>query len=174
MTKFYFVRHGEPDWYINERYNFKGHGRDLVPLTDKGIQQAKEAAKILRQTNTQLILTSPYTRTMHTAAILSKELNIEIKVEIDLREWQPDLTYEYDTYDEFMKLSMEYEKCKGEYPEGEKKKWESRRDLKSRVEAVLDRFLEYKEVIVVCHEKVIKTQFNNELIEHCNILELIK
>ncbi len=38
MTTFYLVRHGEPDWEINEKYKLKGHDRDLVPLTQLGIQ----------------------------------------------------------------------------------------------------------------------------------------
>lgn len=37
-----------------------------------------------------MILSSPYTRALQTAAILSRELNIDLQVEFDLREWQPD------------------------------------------------------------------------------------
>lgn len=174
MTKFYMVRHGEPDWYANEKYKFKGHGRDLVPLTDKGVRQAKEAAEILKQKGGELIIASPYTRTMETAAIISRILDIEMKVEIDLREWQPDLTYEYETYNEFMVLSEEYENCKGIYPEGENKKWETKKVLKQRVDHVLDKYLGYKSIIVVCHEKVIGTQEDNKIAKFCEIIELMK
>jgi broad specificity phosphatase PhoE len=65
----------------------KGHGRDLVPLTDNGIAQAKAAARDPRIGRSEIILSSPYTRALHTAAIVSMELGIDIKVEHDLREW---------------------------------------------------------------------------------------
>lgn len=174
MTKFYLIRHGEPDWYINECYKFKGHGRDLVPLTDKGVNQAKEAAILLKDKHAQLIITSPYTRTMQTAAILARELDLELRVEVDLREWQPDLTYEYETYEEFTELCEEFEKYKGEYPVNEQKKWETQKALEQRVNNVFNRYKTYDEVIVVCHEKVIKTQIEDELVDHCKMIEIIR
>lgn len=45
MTLFYLIRHGEPQWDINEQYQLKGHGRDLVPLTDRGANQVYLTAK---------------------------------------------------------------------------------------------------------------------------------
>lgn len=174
MTTFYMVRHGEPDWLANEKYKFKGHGRDLVPLTNKGRNQAKDTAIVLKNKKAEVIIVSPYTRSMQTAAILSKELGLEMIVEVDLREWQPDLTYEYQTYEEFIQLCEEYEKYKGEYPIGDKKKWETKTILKSRVDEVLKRYLNYKEVIVVAHEMVIKTQVDNGIVNHCELIEYIK
>lgn len=174
MTTFYMVRHGEPDWLANEKYGFKGHGRDLVPLTNKGIEQAKQTAASLKNKKVDLIVASPYTRTMQTAAILSKELGIDMTVEVDLREWQADLTYEYQTFDEFTQLCEEYEKYKGEYPEGDTKRWETKTTLKDRVDGVLKKYLNYKEVIIVAHEKVIKTQVNNGIVNHCDLIEIVK
>lgn len=174
MTKFYMVRHAEPDWMANEKYNFKGHGRDLVPLTNKGIEQAKHTAALLTDKKAELMIVSPYTRTMQTAAILSKQLGLELAVEVDLREWQPDLSYEYQTYEEFEQLCKDYEKHNGEYPLGDKKVWEAKSNLQKRVDEVLKKYLNYKEVIVVAHEKVIKTQVKNELVNHCEIIEVIK
>ncbi|MGL6174032.1 MAG: histidine phosphatase family protein [Cellulosilyticaceae bacterium] len=174
MTKFYMVRHGEPDWYANEKYKFKGHGRDLVPLTDKGIIQAKKAAEVLKLKGGELIIASPYTRTMQTGSIISRILDIEMKVEIDLREWQPDLTYEYETYYEFMVLCQEYEKYQGIYPKGKDKKWETKKMLKRRVDQVLEKYLDYSSIIVVCHEKVIGTQYDNKIAEFGEVIELIK
>ncbi|WP_379138350.1 histidine phosphatase family protein [Paenibacillus sp. sgz500958] len=62
MTTFYFIRHGEPDWKLNEQYKLRGHGRDLVPLTLKGIEQVYEAAQDERLRKAQIIVSSPYTR----------------------------------------------------------------------------------------------------------------
>lgn len=174
MTTFYLVRHGEPDWDMNEIYKFKGHGRDLVALTNKGKEQAKVAANLLQTKKAQIIITSPYTRTMQTAAILSRELGIDMEVEVDLREWQPDLTFEYKSYDEFMILCDEYDKNQGIALEDEKQKWETQKALQDRVDFVLNKYLEYDRVIVVAHEKVIKTQATNILIEHCEVIEIKK
>ena len=44
MTKFYLVRHGQPDYsYVDER-GFKGQGRDFAPLTKLGEEQANLAS----------------------------------------------------------------------------------------------------------------------------------
>lgn len=91
MTQFYLIRHGEPQWDINEQYKLKGHGRDLVPLTNEGINQVYLTAKDVRLKEADIIVSSPYPRALQTDAILSKELGLEILVEFDLREWQPDL-----------------------------------------------------------------------------------
>lgn len=174
MTKFYMVRHGEPEWETNEKYKFKGHGRDLVGLTNRGIEQVKSTVQLFKEKSPQLIIASPYTRTMQTAAILSKGLQIDIQVEIDLREWQPDLTYEYSTYEQFMRLQKEYEKFKGIYPIGQEKKWECKKDLKDRIDNVLNKYLNYNEIVVVCHEKVIKTQGEYNNLEFCQVIEIVK
>lgn len=174
MTTFYMVRHGEPDWFANEAYEFRGHGRDLVPLTHKGIVQAKHTATLLKDKKAELIIVSPYTRTMQTAAIISRKLDLDMVVEVDLREWQPDLTYEYRTFDEFLVLCKEFDEYNGEYPIGESKRWETQGALQDRVDNVLKKYLKYENVIVVAHEKVMRTQANNALIEHCELIEVNK
>ena len=35
------IRHGEPDYTVVTERKFKGHGRDLAQLTEKGIRQAE-------------------------------------------------------------------------------------------------------------------------------------
>ncbi|MFD2875730.1 histidine phosphatase family protein [Paenibacillus rhizoplanae] len=69
MTQFYLIRHGEPQWVINEQYKLKGHGRDLVPLTASGVNQVFLAARDERLRDADLIVSSPYTRALQTAAI---------------------------------------------------------------------------------------------------------
>lgn len=91
------IRHGEPDYTpCNDRL-FIGHGKDLCPLTDKGIEQAKEVALNPLLAGAQIILSSPYTRALQTAAYIATAVRLDIKVEVDLREWQPDLTFLYKT-----------------------------------------------------------------------------
>lgn len=174
MTKFYLVRHGEPDWAINEKYRLKGHGRDLPPLTEAGINQVKDTAKDSRIRNSEIIITSPYTRTMHTTAIISKETGIDIAVEFDLREWQPDLSYQFDTLTELKRLTEDYNLHNGIYPEGQVRQWESKDMMKARMDAVLEKYKIYSHVTVVTHRMLISTQIAHDDIAHCAIVEVLR
>ena len=174
MTIFYLIRHGEPAWDINEKYKLKGHGRDLVQLTQIGIEQVNKTSKEERLKNAQIILSSPYTRALQTAAILSKELQLEIQVEFDLREWQPDLTFQFDSMERLNELVNEFNKHNGEYPEEETRLWESKSMMKARVEEVLNRYLNYDYVIAVGHGMIFRTQCEVEEIPHASIIEYNK
>ncbi|WP_025688111.1 histidine phosphatase family protein [Paenibacillus zanthoxyli] len=171
MTLFYLIRHGEPDWQINEHYKLKGHGRDLAPLTSRGILQVYDTSKDPRLRKAELIISSPYTRAMQTSAILSKELSLDIAVELDLREWQPDLTFEYDSLERLNQLVQDYERCGGMYPPGETRLWESKTMLKSRMDSVLRKYSEHEVVIVVGHGMAFRTQVEREDIPCASITE---
>jgi broad specificity phosphatase PhoE len=174
MTLYYLIRHGEPEWDLNERYKLRGHGRDLVPLTPNGINQAYETAKDARLKTAQIILSSPYTRALQTAAILSKELQIELQVEFDLREWQPDLSYQYNTLEQLKELGSDYDKHNGVYPPGETRLWESKPAMKERVDRVIEKYQDYDCVIVVGHGMAFRTQYDVDDIPHASIIEYIK
>jgi uncharacterized phosphatase len=94
VTIFFLIRHGETDWSLNDMYQLKGEYRDLPSLTPIGIKQTVDLSKDIRLEKAEFILSSPYTRALQTAAILSKNINLDITVEYDLREWQPDLNLE--------------------------------------------------------------------------------
>jgi broad specificity phosphatase PhoE len=175
MTQFYLVRHGEPQWDINELYKLKGHGRDLVPLTPRGVKQVYVAAKDERLQTAELIVSSPYPRALQTAAILSKELGLEIVVEFDLREWQPDLTFEYDSMKKLKELGDDYDRHQGIYPLGETKLWESKQSVKNRMEKVIDKYLDYRNVIVTGHGMAFRALIGEvEDIPHASIIEYSK
>ena len=127
---FYFVRHGEPDDRERNTGIFQGFGVHLAPLTERGAAQIKETAKDPRLLGTDLILCSPYTRAVQTAAILLKELNIEIKIETDLHEWLANKTYHYETA----------KKAFREYPSQTQKPWENALSIKNRVLNALNRY----------------------------------
>lgn len=174
MTTFYLIRHGEPDWEINQTYKLKGHGRDLVPLTSKGIEQVYQSAKDERLQKAQLILSSPYTRALQTAAILSKELRLEIQVEFDLRKWQPDLSFQYDSLEQLSELGKDYDLNQGIYPVGETRLWESKEMMKQRMDGIIEKYLNYDYVIITGHGMAFRTQVKVGEIAHASIMEYKK
>jgi broad specificity phosphatase PhoE len=151
LTQFYFIRHGEQDWDIIKKYDLKGQAIDLIPLTEKGIEQAKKVAKDPRICRSDVIICSPYTRALQTASIISKETGIDLNVEFDLREWQSDLAFDYDSKDQLLELWHDYMEHNGVYPQGKQKPWETKDNLKKRINSVLERYTNYSNVIVVAH-----------------------
>lgn len=155
MTTFYLIRHGEPTYTYVESKGFTGHGRDLGPLTPAGIEQLKARAKDPRLSGCELILASPYTRALQSAAVLSKELGIDLIVEVDLHEWLSDRTFQ--SRGESISLFKDFTLHNGIYPENEEKRWEEKRSIQARVEKVLSHYLDLDKVIVVCHRTIVQT-----------------
>ena len=175
MTQFLFVRHGETCYKEVDERGFVGQGRSLAKLTELGINQIKEIVKDDRLRNVDLIISSPYTRALQSAAILSKDLNIELDVEIDLHEWVPDIVhYNYKTSEDCFELGRDYDLNNGVYPKDEVKVWESKESMKKRMDSVLEKYIGYSKVIVVCHGMIIRTQKNQEIIKNGEIIEFIK
>ncbi|MBU3106302.1 histidine phosphatase family protein [Clostridium gasigenes] len=171
MTQFYFIRHGEQDWDIVEKHNLKGQAIDLIPLTQNGINQANRAAKDIRICGSDIIICSPYTRALQTASIISKNTGIDLSVEFDLREWQSDLTFDYDSKGQLIELWHDYLLHNGVYPQGEVKPWETKENLKKRINSVLIKYSNYSKVIVVAHAEIFASLISTDEILHCSILE---
>ena len=84
MGHFYFVRHGESLWNVENKIC----GATDIDLTEKGFQQAEQAAEnILRQQlKIDMILASPLKRAYHTAQVISERTGIPLKAEPRLTE----------------------------------------------------------------------------------------
>ncbi|HEX2946499.1 MAG TPA: histidine phosphatase family protein [Clostridia bacterium] len=172
MTTFYLIRHGKHDYDAVKDKNFIGHGLELAPLTEEGVQQAIECCNDERLKDCDMIISSPYTRTMQTSAILSKNLNIDFRVEVDLREHELDLTYRVKSFDELKQIAIEEQKYNGlENPSGTYN-WETRASVRERVMDVLKRYINYKKVIVVTHGMVIHCMTEKVGIQNCSIHEI--
>ena len=74
--KFYFIRHGETDFNKEKRYT----GLYDISLNKKGIEQVNQALYLLNEQNISVIYSSPLKRALETATIISKYLNIPIKI----------------------------------------------------------------------------------------------
>ena len=108
MSTFYLIRHGKPDYTYGDTHGFIGQGHDLAPLQKDKIKDVIETSKDIRLKNAQIIVSSPYTRALQTASIISKETGLDIVVEPDIREWQPDLTYQYKNSEEMHEYYNDY------------------------------------------------------------------
>ncbi len=172
MTSFFLIRHGETNWSLNDKYNLKGGHRDFPSLTTIGINQAEEVSSDPRLKKAELILSSPYTRAMQTAAIISKNTGLNILVEYDLREWQPDLNLGVNDLIQLEDIIEDYNSNYGEYPIGVTRSWESKTSLKNRAKNVLNKYIKYDYVVVVTHEQLIKTWIDLDKIDFCRIYEL--
>lgn len=153
MSTFYLIRHGKPDYTYGDTHGFIGQGHDFAPLKQDSINEVLATSKDERLKNAKIIVSSPYTRALQTASIISKETGIDIVVEPDIREWQPDLTYQYKNSEEIMNYYKDYVKNNGVYPNNEKRKWETKEQLKNRALSVIHKYKEkYDTIIIVAHK----------------------
>lgn len=76
MNTFYLVRHAHSAWSPDENR----------PLSDQGLADANRVADILQQFPISMIFSSPYQRARQTITPLAALLDIDVKIEPDLRE----------------------------------------------------------------------------------------
>lgn len=153
---FYFVRHGKADYSKRNTKIYQGFGVNLSKLSEEGISQIKETAKDDRLKDADIIICSPYTRAVQTAAILSKELDIDIAIETDLYEWLANKNFICEDDKTAEKAYEEYENNHGEYPDRKDMVWESALSIKERVLGVLNKYSSYKKVVIACHGMMIQ------------------
>lgn len=162
------IRHGKPDYAPVDEKGFIGHGRSMAPLTEEGVHQAEVAADNTMLAGVQLIVSSPYTRALQTAAIISRKTGIPLTVEIDLREWEPDQTYQYNG-EESRVLHQDFSACKGVWPEGETRRWEQIDGIIRRIDPVFRTYYErgYGKIAVVAHGGVIRRLTGQGIVPYC-------
>ncbi len=172
MTKFYLTRHAEPDWSIADVKGLRGLQIEFCPLSQKGIKQSVQIATNPVLKNVEIIISSPYTRALQTAAIISRELGLPLIVEYNLHEWIPDLQLRYTKDELFNKIIKDFKKHNEESSKGIRRNWESMSSVSYRVRKVLERYLRYSEVIAVCHGVVINSQVEGVKLSYGEIVEL--
>lgn len=82
MTTIYLTRHGQTEWNLEKR--LQGHGNS--PLTEFGINRAKELSNRIKGIDIDIIYTSPIERAYKTAFIVKGDKDIEVKVHEGLKE----------------------------------------------------------------------------------------
>lgn len=97
MIKVYMLRHGETAWNADgNRYC----GRTDLPLNEKGISQAEETRRLIKNIDFDGIFSSPLKRAYQTAVIAAGNKNVKTEerlIEVDFGRW------EGKTREEFMK-----------------------------------------------------------------------
>ena len=80
--KIWILRHGETDWNVL----WKMQGQTDIPLNEKGIAQAKEAAERLKSERVDAIYSSPLSRAYETARIIAEPHGLQIVTDDRLKE----------------------------------------------------------------------------------------
>ena len=148
----YVVRHGETEWNaIN-----KVLGRTDIPLNDRGIEQAEEIARSLKDVKIDVFLCSPLSRARQTADAISGETGMPYKTDDRLIE------HDFGVFEGVNRFDAEYQKAKREYfvryPGGE-----SFFDLAARVYPLIKE-LEGKNALLVTHGgicRIIRSYFED-------------
>lgn len=160
MAIFYLIRHGKTDYSEQNQKIYQGFGVHLSPLDAEGVQEIQQTAKDKRLCGASIILSSPYTRAVQTAAILSKALQIDIAIETDLHEWLANKNYVYEDDERAEAHYREFVQFRGVYPADQACQWEDVRTIRNRVLPVLARYRHYSKVIVACHGMLIQSLCN--------------
>ena len=150
MLKLIVTRHAESEWNSVGRYQ----GLLDPDLTERGREQAKRLAEVLKNERIDALFSSPLKRTLHTAKIIGEALGSEPKkedriIEINHGVWSGLLVEEVKKrYPEDFELWLK-EPHKVKFPEGE-----SLEDVFNRVKDFLDDILKNyneKTVAIVSH-----------------------
>lgn len=172
--KVYLVRHSEPDFKQVDQAGYVGYGRNLTRLTAKGIQIAQKAATNPIFDQVQMMLISPYTRTMETALEISKQHpTIPTQVELLLHEWRPDKTGRVLTGYPQVKAAYE-DYLHNTHHSG--LNYETGDEVIARIVSVLDQYKDkYDTIACITHGQVIRRMMGINMktqIPYCGIYRL--
>lgn len=153
MSKLILIRHGETQANKNKVF----FGWQDIPLNENGINQAKQALKILKKYKYEYIYSSPLSRAIETAKIVNYQ-NYDIIVNENLKEMNfgifEGLTYKEacNLYPSESKIALEnwenYNFINGESP----------KELQNRVMKFLKEVMDYKnDIVIVSHWGVISS-----------------
>ncbi len=156
MTIFYLIRHGETSWKTEEIINAHARLKNHAPLTKRGVDQLIDTSKDKRLLEAELIISSPYTRALQSAAILSRKLDKDLVVEYNLHEWLLDKYFRRKDINEMNSIIQDFYQNRGIHNKESDIVWESAQSVKHRVEKVMSKYKEYDKVILVCHQMIIK------------------
>ena len=151
------MRHGEPAYdnsasilHTNRRLH-----KDAVCLTNSAITKCETASIAIAKYNPDIVITSPYSRALHTAHILSYNLSVPLFVENDLREWDTEISIQEHGKELYKNLLEEMTLCNGVHSLDCTFEWESIDLMVERFYNVIEQYRKYNTIVVVSHKMLI-------------------
>lgn len=181
MTTIYLTRHGQTEWNLEKR--LQGHGNS--PLTEFGLNRAKELSKRIKEIDIDTIYTSPIERAYKTACIVKGDKDIEVKVHEGLKEMNFG-DYEGKITEEVMKENPDWDisaimrgNLEMRAPNGE-----TLGEVRERVNSAMREIIkenEEKNILIVAHGITLKAimaffndqEANNEVMEQASLTKVI-
>lgn len=173
--KVYLIRHSEPTYTQVNAAGLRGYGRELGQLTEHGIQIAQQRAHDPLFKDVQLLLSSPYTRTLQTGLEIVRFNDLPLKVELNLREWQPDVTGKRtDTDAEASAAYQVYQQYPNQRPSDAPLPYETVPELRARVLNVFKQYQTqgYQCIACVTHGELIHQLVPGGDLDFCDVREL--
>lgn len=153
MTKLVLVRHGEPDYSFLNQKELANTKPEWAFLSEKGIEQAIEAANDPKLWDGDILLSSPLANSLQTASIIAERNNLSVRGEIGLHEW-----LSRKNYLNSRSYAKDYKKAVYEFlaqKNSNNSEYESLEHVRLRALQVLKNYLLYEKVIAVTHSGVI-------------------
>lgn len=168
MTQIYLVRHAQPDYAPVDSRGWPGMATDAAPLTSEGLQQAEGVADLLSGIGATYLVSSPFTRALHSAAIIGHRLALGVRVDYDLRDWLPESTGSWRGIGDVRRAQAELDEYDGEWPEGIVRAWEPLSAVRARARAALARHTVSTDgpVLAITHAMVIRALTGERETEH--------
>ncbi|WP_031075337.1 histidine phosphatase family protein [Streptomyces sp. NRRL WC-3742] len=168
----FLVRHGEADYdtLVPHAPVYEGARRDFAPLTACGLAQVQDAAQTLRGFQPTLVVSSPYTRTLQTGALLASALGCELRIDLSLHDWLPVRDGRTPvTADSVRRAIDEYElwRSSGHLPSN--RQWETDAEMAERLKTVAERHQSPGPLVLVSHEAVIKAATGSKTVDLASI-----
>lgn len=141
--KLCIARHGETAWNVENRVS----GRTDIPLTQRGLEQARALAENARGKGIEIILASPLLRARQTAQAVSDAIGVPVEIDERLIE------LDFGIFEGGSRFDPDFQHTRAQmptrYPGGE-----SAFDLAHRVYSLLEdvkRKYDGRTVLLVCH-----------------------
>jgi len=152
------VRHGAVDWPGLGVYNpvYRGARRDFAPLSLEGKRQVASLAADIRSSGVSFrcVVSSPYTRSLQTAAILAMSIGAELEVEPLLHDWLPVKDGLVPVTEALVKQSTTSFEARHSMSPPIESIWESLDDMQLRLGRVVEKY-KPRPLLLVCHEALI-------------------
>ncbi|KRL12420.1 histidine phosphatase family protein [Schleiferilactobacillus perolens] len=171
--KVYLIRHSEPDYSQVRAAGYAGFGVDLAGLTPHDVQISQECAKNAIFREVQVLVSSPYTRALQTAAEIVRRNNIPLHVELGLHEWRPDKTgICQHTRADADAAFKEYHDHHGLHASDDHWDYETSTEVKDRMSAALAKYSRYDCIACVTHGEAMRQFGDWQRIDYCAIKEI--